>query len=252
MNALTSPAVESSRGWLSARLRNSARGLTGPPKQVVVLGSGFDTRAWRIPLQPETKWLEVDTAEVVNAKKHGLKSSNVELTPGSGAGIHVLRSSQWNIHVADLNVSQDWGALLEEYGFDAALPVVWILESVLMYLPQENLHDLLQDLASISATGSSLIGNCAVNRSAELLAGDDHDGACGTYPAEMIKLWQSTLPRDPRIPLAEAGWSLQISSTQTEIANQVCQGDVENTCSFKTGSSSTDNPLEVYFVAKKK
>ncbi len=37
--------------------------------QVVLLGAGMDTRAWRLELPPGVAWFEVDTADVLGAKR---------------------------------------------------------------------------------------------------------------------------------------------------------------------------------------
>lgn len=252
LNALTSPAVSSTRGWLSARLRNSARGAMGPPRQVVVLGAGLDTRPWRLPLPKQVKWLEVDNAEVVQAKRHRLDSLNVQTEPVEHVGFHPLRCSEWFMHAADLSCGQDWESVLGQYGFDASLPIVWVIEGVLMYLSQESVHELLQDLAKVSCPGSTLIGSSTVNRNAELFGGNNHDVACGSYPAEAVDVWISSLPHDPTVPLFEAGWSLGNSCLLAEIAHDVCKGDPEGKCTFDTELQIDDKPTEVYFVAKKK
>lgn len=251
MTVLTSPAVSSSGGWLSARLRNSARGLSGPPRQVVVLGSGMDARPWRLPLPPRTVWLEVDTADVVLAKRHGLENAKADLSLDDGLGFHPLRCAEWSIHAADLSVTQDWQAILEEHGFDTKQPIVWILEGVLMYLNQEGVHELLSDLGNASCKGSTIIGNSSINRQAELLGGHDHDGACGSYPSEMIESWVSSLPRDPHVALAEAGWHMTVAETLGDITQDVLTEDPKRYCAFDVTSDGKDISSEIYFVCKK-
>eukprot|EP00889_Picochlorum_renovo_P006136 jgi/Picre1/33166/NNA_008491.t1 len=228
MTIMTTNTKSSARGWLSARLRNSAFGLAGPPRQVVVIGSGMDTRPWRMALPPMTKWLEIDTDEVVYAKKRGLEAS-------------------------DVSEEIDWVRVLDSHGFELDQPVVWVLENVLMYLSQENVKSLLETLSEVSkAKGSVVIGNSTVNRTAALLAGNNHEASCGSYPADMVESWLSSLPRDPEIALHEAGWEMTDCCTQFDIAQDVCNGAPEDVCRTWPGHAPDDEVgCDVYFVANK-
>jgi methyltransferase (TIGR00027 family) len=251
---LTSNSLATARGWLSARLRNSARGLAGPPRQVVVVGSGFDTRPWRMAQAPMTKWLEIDVPEVVNAKRRRLQTCNAELEIHSNAGYFPLRTVQWDIHAADVTSgSTEFDKILDMYGFDLGGPIVWVVENVLMYLSQEHVKGLLTRLAAVSAPGSILVGNSTVNRNAELIG----EGKHGSYPADIVGHWVSSLPGaqgDLEVALHEADWELLESCTQRDIALAVCNGrDVASICSGlgDSGEETGHCPTDVYFFARK-
>lgn len=257
MTIMTTNTKSSARGWLSARLRNSALGLAGPPRQVVVIGSGMDTRPWRMALPPMTKWLEIDTEEVVHAKKRGLEACRAETVPHSNTSYYPLRTAQWDIYAADVSEEIDWARVLDSHGFELDQPIVWVLENVLMYLSQENVKYLLETLSAVSkAKGSVVIGNSTVNRTAALLAGNNHDASCGSYPADMVESWLSSLPRDPEIALHEAGWEMTDCCTQFDIAQDVCNGAPEDVCRVWPGQEDGDASdgemgCDVYFVANK-
>lgn len=51
------------------------------PRQVVVLGSGMDSRPWRLRLPEETSWFEVDDPAVLAAKVAILQKSGAEVEP---------------------------------------------------------------------------------------------------------------------------------------------------------------------------
>ena len=243
--------MSSARGWLSARLRNSARGLAGPPRQVVVVGSGFDTKPWRLALPPMTKWLEVDSDDVVRAKKRGLASCRAETQIHSNTGYYPLRAVQWDIHAADITRGDiDWVKILDMYGFDLDSPIVWVVENVLMYLSQDHVKDLLLGLSEASSSGSVLLGNSTVNRNAELLSGQGYSTA---YPAHLVEHWASSLPENPEVALNECKWDVTDSCTQYDIADQVCDGHASSLCAFDIPSSDMqeDFPTEVCFLARK-
>lgn len=84
------------------------------PKQLVILGSGLDARAYRLPALAALHTYEVDFEEV-----HAYKSGLVEAAP---LGPHTYV-------IADLSLPEWTGALLAA-GFDAALPSLWLLEGL--------------------------------------------------------------------------------------------------------------------------
>ena len=255
MTLLTSNSLHSAMGWLSARLRNSARGLAGPPRQVVAIGSGFDTRPWRMAMPPMTKWLEIDTKEVVDAKVRRLKACNAELEIHSNTGYYPLRTIQWNIHAVNIAKQHlDFGKLMDMYGLDLESPIVWLVENVLWFLPQERVKHLLLHMSTVSSPGSILIGNSTVNRGAELLG----EGKHGSYPADVAGQFVSSLPGrhdDLRVAMQEAGWDLMESCSQEDIAVTVCNGvDIASMCSGGVGvevGEGEHRPEDVYFFARK-
>lgn len=255
MTLLTSNSLHSARGWLSARLRNSARGLAGPPRQVVVVGSGFDTRPWRMALPPMTKWLEIDVPDVVNAKRRRLRSCNAELKMNDFTGYYPLRTIQWDMHAADVTSERvDFSKVLDMYGFDLESPIVWVVENMLMLLPQEQVKQLLSRMSSASSAGSILVANSTVNRNAEFVG----EGKHGSYPADVVSHWVSSLPErseDLAVAMEEANWDLMESCTQHDIAEAVCSGrDVASMCAGGVGmavGAGEHRPTDVYFFARK-
>jgi O-methyltransferase involved in polyketide biosynthesis len=96
LTALTTPAIPGTKGWLSARLSASARGPSSPPRQLVLVGAGMDSRAWRLPLPPSLAVFEIDRSDVLNAKKWSLHKSGAELQQnGASAARFPLRCASW-------------------------------------------------------------------------------------------------------------------------------------------------------------
>lgn len=252
MIALTTPAVKGNKGWLSARLTSSARGPSAPPRQLVVLGAGMDSRAWRLPMPPGLKWFEVDREDVLDAKKLALIRAGAEI-PGEMGVQHPLRCARWAGVAADVR-EEGLLAALQAEGFDLQEPTVWVLEGVLMFFQQAEVTALLSALAGASALGSTLIGHALTEEMLEKVQTaqnlQDVPGA-SLYPAAVVKAWQSALPLDPTPVLAAAGWSIEEVVTRAKIANQICGGNAVGKCDFDVEESSEDNQAEVFFVAKK-
>ncbi|WP_156688466.1 SAM-dependent methyltransferase [Mycobacterium sp. Marseille-P9652] len=110
-------------------------------RQVVLLASGLDTRAYRLWWPAGTTVYEVDRPEVLDFKSAVLGGLGATLTANRCAVGADLRA--------------DWPAALRRVGFDAALPTVWVADQLLVgYLPPAAQTRLLDDVASLSAVGS--------------------------------------------------------------------------------------------------
>ncbi|WP_260796678.1 class I SAM-dependent methyltransferase [Occallatibacter riparius] len=97
------------------------------------VGCGLDTRPWRLELQPELRWIEVDFPDVLDYK-HGLLA-------GEKAHCHVERLS------VDLNDAAQRRALYEAAGTE---PSIVITEGVLMYLPAATVDALAAEIPKAS------------------------------------------------------------------------------------------------------
>uniref|UniRef100_A0A383VJH4 S-adenosyl-L-methionine-dependent methyltransferase n=1 Tax=Tetradesmus obliquus TaxID=3088 RepID=A0A383VJH4_TETOB len=140
-------------------------------KQVVLLGSGMDTRPWRLALPPGIAWFEVDRHDVLAAKRAELSRSGVKFTAaaapssssssssstGGSAGTE-LRAGSWSCAAVDLQVP-GWTAELLAAGLDPQAPTAWLAEGLLYYLDPSCVGGMLQEAASISAPGSFFAGN---------------------------------------------------------------------------------------------
>jgi O-methyltransferase involved in polyketide biosynthesis len=106
LTALTTPAIPGTKGWLSARLSASARGPSAPPRQLVIVGAGMDSRAWRLPLPPGLAVFEIDRADVLNAKKWSLYKSGAEqVQNGASAARFPLRCASWTPVPINLSIT---------------------------------------------------------------------------------------------------------------------------------------------------
>jgi methyltransferase (TIGR00027 family) len=112
-------------------------------RQVVILGSGLDTRPYRLWWPPGTTVFEIDRPQVLDFKSEVLRGLGAELAANRCA--------------VGIDLRQDWLAALRRVGFDAAQPTLWIAEQLLVgYLPPAVQNRLLQDVTAVSAAGSRL------------------------------------------------------------------------------------------------
>ncbi|OKH70971.1 hypothetical protein EB72_24375 [Mycobacterium sp. SWH-M1] len=110
--------------------------------QVVVLGAGLDTRAWRLPWLSDAVVFDVDEPTVLAHKTKTMDASDAQL----GAKYVPVPAA----------VTDDWPKALREAGFDHNEPTVWLLESLLPDLGDDARDTLLEQVALYSARGSHL------------------------------------------------------------------------------------------------
>jgi len=114
-------------------------------RQLVILGAGYDGRAWRMPELAGVKVFEVDHPSTQADKR----SHVPELPRPIGAVSFVAIDFE--------HESIDGG--LERAGHDRSVPTCWIWEGVVMYLTHDAMHATLAGIAGRSASGSTLIVN---------------------------------------------------------------------------------------------
>lgn len=116
-----------------------------PHPQLVIVGAGLDTRAWRM-----AQLEDVDVTEVDHPASQADKRDRVgELPP---------LSRTHRFQPADL-AADDLGATLELSGHDAETPTTWLWEGVVPYLSRDAIRRTLRSIAGRSARGSTLIVN---------------------------------------------------------------------------------------------
>ena len=113
--------------------------------QVVIVGAGYDGRAWRMPELAGVKVFEVDHPATQRDKRTRL----AELPPASGIVSFVPIDFQL----------ESLGTVLDRAGHNRSSPTCWIWEGVVMYLTRDVMRATLAGIAGRSAPGSTLIVN---------------------------------------------------------------------------------------------
>ena len=124
-------------------------------RQAVILASGLDTRAYRLPWPDGTVVFEIDQPEVITFKTRVLADR--------GAAPATTRRT------VAMDLRDDWPKALRDSGFDTAQPTAWIAEGLLIYLPPDAQDRLLADVTALSAPGSRL---ATEHMDAQALTGD--------------------------------------------------------------------------------
>lgn len=109
-------------------------------RQAVILASGLDARAYRLPWPAGTVVYEIDQPRVVEFKTATL----------AGIGAQPTASRR----TVPIDLRADWPAALTAAGFDAAAPTAWLAEGLLIYLPPQAQDRLFDDITALSAPGS--------------------------------------------------------------------------------------------------
>ena len=119
--------------------------IAGGVRQVVVLGAGYDGRAWRMPELAGVKVFEVDHPTTQSEKRAHLS----ELPPAAGIVEFVSMDFE----------GESLDTVLDRAGHDRLSPTCWIWEGVVMYLTRKAMSATLAGIAARSSTGSTLIVN---------------------------------------------------------------------------------------------
>lgn len=114
-------------------------------RQVVILASGLDSRAWRLPWPDGTVVYELDQPKVLEFKNATLRQ-------------HGANPTSKLVNIA-IDLRQDWPKALQEAGFDPSAPTAWSAEGLVRYLPAQAQDLLFERVHALSAPGSWLASN---------------------------------------------------------------------------------------------
>jgi methyltransferase (TIGR00027 family) len=111
-------------------------------RQVVILASGLDSRAYRLQWPADTVVYEVDQPQVIEFKTTTL------------AGIGAQPTAERRTVGIDLRY--DWPTALQAAGLDTGAPTAWLAEGLLIYLPSEAQDRLFDNITAMSAPRSTV------------------------------------------------------------------------------------------------
>ena len=122
-------------------------------RQVVILASGLDSRAYRLDWPASTTVYEIDQPQVLAYKSTTLADNGV--TPSADR------------REVAIDLRHDWPAALRAAGFDPTVPTAWLAEGLLMYLPAEAQDKLFTQIGELSAPGSRVSAETAPSHADE-------------------------------------------------------------------------------------
>jgi methyltransferase (TIGR00027 family) len=150
-------------------------------RQVVLVASGMDSRAWRLDWAADTELFELDQPGVLRFKD-GVMSDAPRCVR----------------HAVPTDLRGDWATSLLGAGFRPERASAWLVEGLLYALDETASDRLLATITSLSAPGSSMAFD-HIESSAALRA-----ALTGMRPG-LAALWQSG-PTDPAAWLRRHGW----------------------------------------------
>ncbi|MBW5247437.1 class I SAM-dependent methyltransferase [Streptomyces sp. P01-B04] len=163
-------------------------------RQVVLLGAGLDTRAFRLDLPSDCVVFEVDRAGVLAFKQQVL------------AGLSAApRAKRVQVPV---DLRDDWVTSLTSAGFDPAAPSVWLAEGLLFYLPGPAETYLIDTVDRLTTGGSALAFEAKLEK--DLLAYRDSAIYAATREQigiDLLDLFDRGPRPDSAGDLAAKGWS---------------------------------------------
>lgn len=113
--------------------------------QIVIIGAGYDTRAYRLEKLIGKSVYEVDFPEVLSEKKHLLSLS--------GAKPLCARHVNVNLDVSKHNIID----VLLKNEFDRQLPTFWLIEALTGYLTLEENQEMFKQITELSQSGSLIV-----------------------------------------------------------------------------------------------
>lgn len=190
--------------------------------QLVVLGAGLDSRAWRLPELADTDVWEVDHPASQQDKQERLAKA--------GALPVVARS----VRFAPVDfATDDLGSALEATGHDASVPTTWLWEGVVPYLTRDEVRATVRAVADRSAPGSALVlnyqGPSAKASAGRLIARVLNSSVTASEPWR--SLWK---PQKMAALLAEYGLRVVSDEDLLTIANRL-ESSMQGRTSLRSG-----------------
>ncbi|WP_421106823.1 class I SAM-dependent methyltransferase [Streptomyces sp. NEAU-S77] len=176
--------------FLLARARAGTR-------QVVLLGAGLDSRAYRLDWPPGCTVFEIDQ-EPILAFKHGVLD-----------GLRDAPRAERVTLAADLR--SDWAGALTAARFDPAKPTAWLAEGLLLYLPSAAERLLVETVDGLSAAGSALAYEVKLGtESAAVRDSPVYSAARLRIGVDLLALFDGEPRPDTAGDLTARGWSTTV------------------------------------------
>jgi len=167
-------------------------------RQAVILASGLDARAYRLPWPAGTTVFEIDQSQVIDFKTATL--AELGATPTA------------HRRTVPVDLRDDWPAALRAAGLDPTKPTAWSAEGLLPFLPPDAQDRLLDNITALSPAGSQLAtenvqgpGDAVQTMADRMRAVTDQWREHG-FDVEMTDLWYAGDRNDVVEYLSTHGW----------------------------------------------
>ena len=179
-------------------------------RQAVILASGLDARAYRLPWPAGTTVYEIDQPTVIEFKTTTLRDL--------GAAPTADRRS------VAIDLRHDWPTALRGAGLDPTQPTAWSAEGLMPFLPPEAQDALLDNITMLSAAGSQLATENMPNASeavpmmADRMRQATERWRDHGFDLEMTDLWYAGDRHDVVDYLDSHGWNVSAISVADLLA----------------------------------
>jgi methyltransferase (TIGR00027 family) len=179
-------------------------------RQAVILASGLDARAYRLPWPSGTTVFEIDQARVIEFKTATL--AELGATPTA------------DLRTVPVDLRRDWPAALRAAGLDPTKPTAWSAEGLMPFLPPDAQDRLLDNVTALSPAGSQLAtenlrgpGDAVQTMADRMREATDRWREHG-FDVEMTDLWYAGERNDVVDYLSAHGWTTAASSVAELLA----------------------------------
>ena len=181
-------------------------GLRAGVEQVVILGAGYDSRAFRFKDELRgVQVFELDHPGTQARKKQLLEASNAKVPA--------------NLTLIGIDFAkQSFRKLLPEHGFRSDAKTLFLWEGVSYYLPLAAVDDVLKFVADC-ATGSSVVFDYALQSFV--------DGDTGTYGGKQIARWLKKIGEPFLFGLNPASAQSFLARRGLRVVSHVGPSDIE-------------------------
>ncbi|EEF52572.1 putative S-adenosyl-L-methionine-dependent methyltransferase MMAR_1068 [Ricinus communis] len=138
--------------WFDSKLEAALRSFNGEA-QVVLLGAGMDTRAYRLSCLKDSSVFEVDFPEVLGMKTTLLQAAMESIDDQQRPQ---MIAESLNRVAADIS-KNDWLEKLQISGFVPQKNTVWVLEGILYYLSHTHAMQVLKIIADKCALAHTVL-----------------------------------------------------------------------------------------------
>jgi methyltransferase (TIGR00027 family) len=173
-------------------------------RQAVILASGLDARAYRLPWPAGTTVFEIDQARVIEFKTATLAELGATPTADRRA--------------VPVDLRHDWPAALRAAGLDPSRPTSWSAEGLMPFLPPDAQDRLLDSITALSPAGSQLAtenlrgATDAVQTMADRMREATDKWREHGFDVEMTDLWYAGDRNDVVEYLSAHGWTTAASA----------------------------------------
>lgn len=164
-------------------------------RQIVLLGAGLDSRAFRLDWPPGSVVFEIDRAPVLAFKDAVIGTLDVQPKVPRHAIAADLRGDAWV------------DALLDT-GFDAAAPSTWLAEGLFLYLPSAAEKRVIDAVDRLTAAGSTLAFEVKLGvESAAVRDNPVYTATKAQIGVDLLRLFDAEPRPDSAEALTTHGWS---------------------------------------------